>query len=66
MNTLDQDVLMLLPVLTSHSAEFERAGYPKHFVVRCMPVFLRHAKIQSNYKWQMLTKLYSDSVLNRL
>jgi hypothetical protein len=30
MNTLDQDVPMLLPVLLSSSAEFERAGYPRN------------------------------------
>jgi hypothetical protein len=47
MNTLAQDVPMLLPVLLSCSAEFERAGYPRNFLLRCLPAFLRHIKIQS-------------------
>jgi hypothetical protein len=34
MNTLGQDVPMLLPVLVSYSAEFERAGYPRNFLLR--------------------------------
>lgn len=60
MNTLDQDVLMLLPVLMSYSAEFERAGYPRKFVLRCLPAFLRHTKIQSNEKWRRLATQYSE------
>jgi hypothetical protein len=65
MNTLDQDVLMLLPVLLSHSAELVRAGYPRKFVLRCLPAFLRHSKVQSKCKWHMLTRSYSE-ILNSL
>jgi hypothetical protein len=38
MNTLDQDVPMLLPVLLSYSAQFEQASYPTKLVLRCLSV----------------------------
>jgi hypothetical protein len=60
MNTLAQDVPMLLPVLLSYSADFERAGYPRNFLLRCLPAFLRHIKIQSNVKWHVLATQFAD------
>jgi len=54
MDTLPENVPVLLPTLLSYQTELVLAGYPTTFLLRVFHSFLQHRKVAGCLKWQDL------------
>jgi hypothetical protein len=54
MDTLPENVPLLLPTLMSYQTELSLAGYPATFLVRVFRSFLQHHKVAGCLKWHQL------------